>query len=147
MPDTQRKKALDAVSGALAAITGVVGLTIENNRDTPVESFPTLVVADGAESVTSRLTGTVLMTINVMVEVYAEAEEAAGLRGAFDEPYGKILQALAALAGSGGPIADVRHTDTSNPDVDTRDGANPNWAAALMFEVDYWVGEADPFNP
>jgi hypothetical protein len=147
MTDTRRKRALDAVSAALAAITGVADLQVEDNRDAPVEHFPTVIVQDDPESVASRVTGSALKTIDFQVEVYVDAPTTAALRGAFDLVYGKVLQALENLGSPDGVISDVRHAGTSAPDQDTRDGANPSWACAMAFELDYWVADGDPYNP
>lgn len=147
MPDTRRKQALDAVSAALAAITGVPDLKVEDNRDAEVEHFPTLIVQDDPESVASRVTASTLKTIDVQVDVYVAAPTTAQLRGAFDLVYGKVLQALENLGSPNGVISDVRHTATSAPDADMRDGASPSWACAMVFELDYWVADGDPYNP
>lgn len=142
-----RETILAAALAKLSAIAGIAGLTVEAERpaDAPLAEtdLPRLVLYEGPETPREILTGQRDWTLTVSVEGYVKASTALAARQAGAALRAKAQTALLADVTLATQASDVRPGAEPEPARLVLDCADPTYAFALSFDIDYATAEAD----
>lgn len=141
--ETVREQALKAFEAALRTISDV---PMERNRDIEVTEYPFIVMIDGGQEPDVMETGIKRVALTVDVEIYVVADKFQELGYEFDYVYGRVIKAALEDNTLGGLVVDVREGPMTDPEDDRSSGRGPTRAAAIAFEIDYWVQPDDPYK-
>jgi len=145
MTATIREQVLQAFHDKLSAIE-IAGLRVDRNRDTPVEDYPSIVMVDGGQVADAENPGVKDIEMRVDVECFVRANTPGELAPAFDEIYGKTVQAVLADRTLGALAVDIDEDELDDPIIAREEGVGPTLAASLSFTVRYWVDPDDPYT-
>lgn len=134
-----RETCLRAFLARLQAITALGTdhreVVVERNRDSHVSHFPTLVQVDGGHQGRGRLTGIDEKSLEVMVEIHLDADDAEALTDLLDAAYVAVSAAILGAPTLGGVAFDV--TEISFTPDWLRDGKRPTVRADLVYALDF----------
>ncbi|BBK44126.1 hypothetical protein STVA_41460 [Allostella vacuolata] len=155
-PVACRERILLAIETRLAAIaTSVPGLTVERDREEPVETkdMPRLVVTELGEVLQGDLTGEDGWTLTLAVAGYVrgatganDAARAKAAAAAANDLRARAQAALRADVTLGGLARDLRPAAEAEAFPLLIDCADPAKAFATPWEVDYATEEGDPYT-
>lgn len=147
MPTAIRELVLDGLKASLAGATAdVPGLTFTRNDDSDVDDFPALnqVDADSSENVIERGVGVTLFAIDVTVEGFVSAIDAAAVGPALSQLIAVARKYALAAENAVAEIDQVLDGDCDSTLVD-EEGVGPHAFFALALEVRYGTSATDPF--
>ncbi len=135
-----REQILVAVKARLATIAGV---TVERNRNRPVQAFPALVLRDGGTAPGESVTGRQGWGLQLDVEGWVSAADGDAAGAALSELQARVVEAFAADQTLGGLAVDVTEGETQ---VDLDDGAGRavTMGFSTLFTVQFWTRPFDP---
>ncbi len=130
---------------ALSAITGVTGLSVARNRDEDCTSFPTIVVFDGDLQSQEINHGRVDHTLDLDVEIWAQAADGAALGSAVNELFAKVVVAAIADRTRGGKAIDTAEQGRTFR-IDRGEGGKPTALAVVAFRIVFATADGDPYT-
>lgn len=141
MPTPCREQVVAAIKTALDGITGIVGLTVERDRDEHVEEadLPKLALFEGDESLAPDFSGEDGFELQVDIEGYAALADLAVLRASVDA-------AIFADRTLGGLARDIDVAAEAGPQRLDMDSAAPTKSFVRSYRVLYATVEGDPFT-
>lgn len=146
MSTSVREQVLAAFLAQLESVD-VAEVTVQRNRDTPVESYPSIVMVDGGQTPDVESgPGFKQVELRVAVELFVKANLPELLAEAFDELYGKVVVAALTDRTLGNLAVDITEGDMEDPIVVREEGVGPTMCASLGFSIDYWVAVSDPYT-
>ncbi len=128
------------------AVAGVAGLTVERNRDEDVTSFPTAIVFDGDLKSDERNQGRVDHTLDLDVEIWAQAADGAALGTAINDLFAKVVAAAIADRTRGGIAIDTAEQGRTFR-IDRGEGGKPLGLAVVAFRIEFATASGDPYTP
>jgi hypothetical protein len=140
----------EALAAALAVLKGIPGTALcERLPDFRValDELPALVMLDGEDEAEPRLTGTMQVATRFAVVAACQAADRFALGAALNGWRGRVRAALGADKTLGGRVSVVAYEGCGEPAALDEEGSGPYGALPLLFRIDRFEGEFDPYSP
>jgi hypothetical protein len=141
---TLRERIMQQVVSTLT--TALSGVQVDRGRDTPVETYPSVVVVEGSHTIEHDNHGAESVFMDFGCELYIESATTAALNPALNALYGAVVAALLADPSVNNLAFFLAETTMDAPEPLRGEGQAPTMGATVGFTVQYYRAEGDPFS-